>query len=124
MYDGSPLSPLPILFNLVETYKVTHLGSSPRYLQILDTSGYKPNQHHDLSALRVLGVAGSVLKAELYDWVRDNLGKQVFINNGSGGTDVRNTIIFRTAVELKASSVLLDLQSLRWRSTEFTGVSC
>lgn len=89
MYDGSPLTPMPILWQLVDLYKVTTLGISPRYLQVLDTAKYTPNQHHSLKSLKSIAIAGSVLKAELYDWIRDSVGDHVFINNGSGGTDVR-----------------------------------
>lgn len=89
MYDGSPLTPMPILWQLVDLYNVTTLGISPRYLQVLDTAKYIPNQHHSLKSLKSIAIAGSVLKAELYDWIRDSVGAQVFIHNGSGGTDVR-----------------------------------
>ena len=64
MYDGSPLSPQSILFDLVDKYGVTALGVSPRYLQVLDTNQYHPNKHHSLKTLKTLATAGSVLKAE------------------------------------------------------------
>lgn len=76
------------MFRLVDEYGVTALGVSPRYLQVLDSAGYVPKQHHRLTSLRMIATAGSVLKAELYDWVRENVGEKVWINNGSGGTDV------------------------------------
>lgn len=76
-YDGSPLAPMSILFDLVDKYKITFLGISPRYLQTLDSAGYKPNADHSLATLRGIMTAGSVLKGELYDWVRDNMGEQV-----------------------------------------------
>ncbi|KAM0753925.1 acetoacetyl-CoA synthetase-like protein [Meredithblackwellia eburnea MCA 4105] len=93
MYDGSPLAPVSILWDLIDEYKITKLGVSPRYLQVLDTEGYKPNQHHSLATLKMIHTAGSVLKAELYDWVYENVGSKVFINNGTGGTDICNLFI-------------------------------
>jgi acetoacetyl-CoA synthetase len=51
LYDGSPLSPMSILWDLVDLHKVTTLGISPRYLQALLTSKYYPNQKHDLKSL-------------------------------------------------------------------------
>lgn len=77
VYDGSPLAPTSILFQLVDEHKITTLGVSPRYLQTLDTAGYEPNKHHDLKTLTSIATAGSVLKADLYDWVRDKIGKKV-----------------------------------------------
>lgn len=111
MYDGSPLSPLSILFDLVDKYQVTALGISPRYLQVLDTNKYLPNQHHSLKSLKALFTAGSVLKAELYDWIYDNLGKDVFIYNGTGGTDV-SVIHCESHVSRIADNSRPDLQPL------------
>jgi acetoacetyl-CoA synthetase len=92
-YDGSPLSPSPaILWSLIQEYKVTCLGISPRYLQSLLNVNYEPNKHHDLSSLRMVGAAGSPLKAELYDWIREFVGP-VFLNNGTGGTDICNLFV-------------------------------
>ncbi|KAL8276804.1 hypothetical protein RQP46_010809 [Phenoliferia psychrophenolica] len=87
MYDGSPLSPQLILFDLVDEHQITFIGISPRYLQVLDTAKYFPNQHHSLESLRAIVTAGSVLKGELYDWIYDNIGTDVFISKGTGGTD-------------------------------------
>ena len=109
-YDGSPLSPQSILFDLVDKYSVTSLGISPRFLQVLDTAKYIPNQHHSLKSLRSIATAGSVLKAELYDWIYDNIGKNVFINNGTGGTDVR--CFFRLGLRKTNTSRTADLQPL------------
>lgn len=87
-YDGSPFYPKrDSVFDLVEAYGVTSYSLSPRYLQILLLEGYKPKETHDLSRLNTIFSAGSPLKAELYAFIRDNI-KDVFINNGTGGTDV------------------------------------
>lgn len=92
-YDGSPLNPQDIFFRLIDKYQITVLGTSPRYLQTLETAGYKPNQHYSLKSLHTVATAGSVLKAELYDWVYENMGKQIWINNGTGGTDICNLFL-------------------------------
>lgn len=92
-YDGSPLNPRDIFFRLIDKNQITVLGTSPRYLQTLETAGYKPNQHYSLKSLHTVATAGSVLKAELYDWVYENMGKQIWINNGTGGTDICNLFL-------------------------------
>ena len=66
---------------------VTSFALSPRYLQILLQGGFKPRETHSLTSLRTIFSAGSPLKPELYDYVREHIG-DVFINNGSGGTDI------------------------------------
>ena len=67
--------------------RVTSFSLSPRYLQILLQEGYKPRETHSLKSLKTIFSAGSPLKAELYEFIRNDI-KDVFINNGSGGTDV------------------------------------
>ncbi|SGY77296.1 BQ5605_C005g03598 [Microbotryum silenes-dioicae] len=117
-YDGSPLAPLGILFSLVDEYKCTHLGISPRFLQTLDNNNYLPKEHHSLKSLKVIATAGSVLKAELYDWVRDNVGPKVFINNGTGGTDICNLFVGGVPslpvyhAEIQAPGLGMDLHAL------------
>ncbi|MDY7102753.1 MAG: AMP-binding protein [Actinomycetota bacterium] len=42
----------------------------------------------DLSRLRAIGTAGSPLPADGYRWIYDQLGDELLLINGSGGTDV------------------------------------
>ena len=46
-----------------------------------------------LSRLRQLAAAGSPLPAEGYDWVYEQLGGDILLNVGSGGTDVCTGIV-------------------------------
>lgn len=89
LYDGSPFHPANgTLFALAAHHKITILGVSPRYLQTLETAGYVPKKDYDLTCIDQIQLAGSVLKPDLYDWMRDNVHKDVWVNNGTGGTDV------------------------------------
>ncbi|KAH8919522.1 acetoacetate-CoA ligase [Atractiella rhizophila] len=92
-YEGSPLIPTSILWDLVEEHKVTYVGLSPRYLQVLQQQGYLPNKKHDLSALECALTAGSPLKPELYDFIRDHISSTMQLANGSGGTDICGAFI-------------------------------
>jgi acetoacetyl-CoA synthetase len=47
----------------------------------------------DLSSLRVVPIAGSPLPGEGYDYVYEQLGPDVLLLNGSGGTDVCSAIV-------------------------------
>ena len=47
----------------------------------------------DLSSIRQLGAAGSPLPTEGYAWVYEQLGPDVLLNCGSGGTDVCTGIV-------------------------------
>lgn len=88
LFDGSPLGKLSSLWDIVDAHKVTTMGISPRYLQVLLQAGYFPRERHSLASLRGVGVTGAPMSAELYDFVRDKIKPDVFLNNGSGGTDV------------------------------------
>lgn len=67
-YDGSPFAPsASTIWAITARYKLTNLGLSPRYLQVLETEGYIPNKEFDLTHVKQVQTAGSVLKPELYD---------------------------------------------------------
>ena len=55
--------------------------------------GLEPGRRFDLSSIRSIGAAGSPLPVEGFDWLYDQLGPEVFINLGSGGTDICTGIV-------------------------------
>ncbi|GJN88645.1 hypothetical protein Rhopal_001611-T1 [Rhodotorula paludigena] len=117
-YDGSPFAPsASTIWALASRHKISILGLSPRYLQTLETNGYIPNKEFDLSHLKQVQTAGSVLKNELYDWMRDNVHKDVWVNNGTGGTDICNLFIGAVRSkpiyhgELTCMALAMDLQA-------------
>lgn len=67
LYDGSPF--FPNIKNFVEflgEQKVTHFGTSPRYLQTLKTSNIISKDVTNLSSLRILTSTGMVLSDALF----------------------------------------------------------
>ena len=89
MIDGNPLHPdLGEQWRLAEETGATLMGASPGYLMSCRKEGIEPAAQYDLSRLRQLGVAGSPFPAEGYRWVHEQLGDEVLLNVGSGGTDV------------------------------------
>ncbi|GAA5830164.1 hypothetical protein JCM3766R1_002805 [Sporobolomyces carnicolor] len=94
LYDGSPFHPgSGTLWALAAQHKVSILGVSPRFLQTLETAEYVPKKEYDLRCIKQIQLAGSVLKPDLYDWMRDNVHSDVWVNNGTGGTDICNLFI-------------------------------
>lgn len=86
-YDGSPLFPTKAaMFDLIDAYDASSFALSPRYLQVLLQAGIRPKDTHKLTYLRSMFSAGSPLKPELYEYFRDAI-KDIFLHNGSGGTD-------------------------------------
>jgi acetoacetyl-CoA synthetase len=89
MLDGDPLWPdLGWQWRVAEETRPTFMGVSPTFLMACRKAGLRPGREHDLSSIRVFGTAGSPLPAEGYRYLYDELGSEVLLINGSGGTDV------------------------------------
>ena len=89
MLDGNPLYPdMSAQWRLAEQTQPTIMGAGPALLMGCRKAGLDVGSGFDLSSLRQLCAAGSPLPAEGFDWVYEQLGSDVLLNVGSGGTDV------------------------------------
>jgi acetoacetyl-CoA synthetase len=87
--DGNPLYPdLSAQWRLAGETRPTLMGAGPAFLMACRKAGIRPAEEFDLSSLTQLCAAGSPLPAEGFDWVYEQLGPDVLLNVGSGGTDV------------------------------------
>ena len=87
--DGNPLFPdLLQQWRIAADAGVTLLGTSPAYLMSCRAAGIEPARSADLANLRTLGITGSPLPAEGFDWSDEQFGDRVRVNSISGGTDV------------------------------------
>ena len=94
MIDGNPVYPdLGFQWRLAEETQATMMGLSPAFLMGCRKAALRPGDQFDLSRLRSIGVAGSPLPPEGFDWIYEQLGPDVLLNNGSGGTDVCTGIV-------------------------------
>jgi acetoacetyl-CoA synthetase len=94
MLDGDPMWPDPgWQWRVAAETRPTFMGVSPAFLMACRKAGLEPGRQHDLSSIRVFGTAGSPLPAEGYRYVYDQLGPEVLLVNGSGGTDVCTGIV-------------------------------
>ncbi len=88
-YSGHPLYPdADRLWQLLSDEKVTYFGTSPGHLLASRKAGLHPGAQHDLHRLKTIGSTGSPLPADLFDWVREEVGADVAVSSISGGTDV------------------------------------
>jgi acetoacetyl-CoA synthetase len=93
MIDGNPGHPdLSMQWQLAEETRPTFMGASPALLMGCRKAGVDLTAL-DLSSIRQLGAAGSPLPTEGYAWVYEQLGPDVLLNCGSGGTDVCTGIV-------------------------------
>ena len=92
--DGNPVYPdLAFQWRLAERVGATMLGVAPAFLMACRKAGLAVGKSFDFSSLRQLGAAGSPLPPEGFDWVYEQLGPDVLLNIGSGGTDVCTGIV-------------------------------
>ncbi len=92
LYDGAPilktadgLDPSP-LWAMAQRARVTHFGTSPKYLATLAGEGYAPGRLHDLSALRSLLSAGAPVSPGQFDWVYAHVKHDMIFASISGST--------------------------------------
>jgi acetoacetyl-CoA synthetase len=89
MLDGDPAWPdLLEQWRLAEELQPSVMGVAPAYLMACRKAGIHPGRECDLSSIRMLCTAGSPLPPEGYLYAYEQLGPQLLLNNGSGGTDV------------------------------------
>lgn len=88
LFDGSPTHPgLDRLWRLVQEEKLTHLGTSPKFLGAC-RGALHPGRDFDLSSLEVLLSTGAPLLPEDFDWVYGEVKQDLQLASISGGTDI------------------------------------
>ncbi|MCU5787143.1 acetoacetate--CoA ligase [Alloalcanivorax marinus] len=89
LYDGNPAYPdAARLFDLIDAEKITHFGTSAKFVQAVEKAGVKPKDSHDLSSLRTLMSTGSPLLHESYDFLYQQVKADLLVSSISGGTDI------------------------------------
>ena len=88
LFDGAPLVPPPILWDMAEREGITVFGTSAKYLALAEKEGLEPGRSHDLSRLRTILSTGSPLAAHSFDYVYSRIKSDVHLASISGGTDI------------------------------------
>ncbi|MGH7526134.1 MAG: acetoacetate--CoA ligase [Gemmatimonadales bacterium] len=88
LFDGAPLAPASILWDLAERERVTVFGTSAKYLALAEKEGLEPAGTHDLSSLRAILSTGSPLAGHSYDYVYGRIKRDLHLASISGGTDL------------------------------------
>ncbi|GAA5799003.1 hypothetical protein HPULCUR_004412 [Helicostylum pulchrum] len=89
LWDGSPFKPAPTsLWELVDELKVTHFGTSAKYIQSVQEANVHPMEICKLDTLKALYSTGSPLKPESYDFVYQHIKKDIMLGSITGGTDI------------------------------------
>ncbi len=88
LFDGAPLAPPSILWDLAERERVTVFGTSAKYLALAEKAGLQPAATHDLSPLRAILSTGSPLAGHSYDYAYGKIKRDLHLASISGGTDL------------------------------------
>jgi acetoacetyl-CoA synthetase len=88
LFDGAPLWPPEILWDLAAAERVTVFGTSAKYLALAEKEGLVPRRTHDLGALRAVLSTGSPLAAHSFEYVYAEIKRDVHLASISGGTDI------------------------------------
>jgi len=89
LFDGSPfVSRGRILWELAQSERITHFGTSAKYIDAIKKIALVPRKDFDLSALETIFSTGSPLAAESFDYVYQTVKDDVCLSSISGGTDI------------------------------------
>ncbi len=89
LYDGSPsLGRGKILFDFADDEGMAHFGTSAKFIDSLIKMKMVPRETHRLEKLRTVLSTGSPLAPEGFDYVYENVKRDVCLSSISGGTDI------------------------------------
>jgi acetoacetyl-CoA synthetase len=89
LYDGSPtVARGRILFDFADAERMTHFGTSAKFIDSLIKLKVAPKATHRLAELRAILSTGSPLSPEGFDYVYREVKDDVCLSSISGGTDI------------------------------------
>ena len=99
MYDGSPTYPTTSrLFEVIEEVGATIFATSAKFVDACKKEGLKPREENDLSKLKTMLTSGSTLVPECYDYLYQDVSKQMRVSSVSGGTDICGCFVMGSPV--------------------------
>ncbi len=89
LYDGSPfLREGRILWDYAYAERMTHFGTSAKFIDACAKAGLQPMRTHKLDTVHTILSTGSPLLPESFDYVYQSVKKDVLLGSVSGGTDI------------------------------------
>ncbi|MEO8303064.1 MAG: acetoacetate--CoA ligase [Betaproteobacteria bacterium] len=89
LYDGSPfIDRGMVLWDFAEAERMTHFGTSAKYIDHAKKIGIVPRKDYGLQHLRTLFSTGSPLAPESFDYVYQCVKEDLCVASISGGTDI------------------------------------
>jgi acetoacetyl-CoA synthetase len=89
LYDGSPfIQRGRILWEFADVERMTHFGTSAKYIDACKKIAIVPRKDFDLRTVRTMLSTGSPLAPESFDYVYQCVKDDVCLSSISGGTDI------------------------------------
>ncbi len=89
LYDGSPfIDRGKVLWDYAAAERITHFGTSAKYIDAAKKIALVPRKDFDLPHLRALFSTGSPLAPESFDYVYQCVKPDLCLSSISGGTDI------------------------------------
>jgi acetoacetyl-CoA synthetase len=99
LYDGHPTWPrADLLWKMVEDSGASFFGASPTYVSLLQKDAIVPKERFDLSKLQSIMLGGSPCTPEIMKWFYDSVKEDLWVQNGSGGTDICSAFVAGTPI--------------------------
>jgi acetoacetyl-CoA synthetase len=125
LFDGNPFHPhAGALWEMAQNEKITVFGTSAGYIAALINAGVKPGQTYDLSSLRAVLSTGSPLSIEGFEFVYDEIKKDIQLASISGGTDLNGCFALGNPVEpvyageLQCRGLAMDVRAFDFEGNE------
>ena len=100
LFEGNPFYPGPErLWQLAEHEKITVFGTSAKFIDAVQQSGYTPKNMVRLDALRSIQSTGSPLSPDGFAFVYDKIKSNVQLCSISGGTDIVSCFVLGCPVQ-------------------------
>ncbi len=118
LYDGSPFAGgSHLLFDFIERERVTHFGTSAKFIDALSKSELRPREEYAFAELRTVLSTGSVLAPEGFDFVYEHIKADVNLASISGGTDIMGCFVlgnptapvYRGEIQCKGLGMAVDV---------------
>jgi acetoacetyl-CoA synthetase len=94
LYDGSPKHPdFKVLWDLVQRLEVSYFGASAPYFMACRKEGIEPGRHLALERLRGVGSTAAPLPVEGFNWIYEQVKRDIVLGSISGGTDVCSAFV-------------------------------
>jgi acetoacetyl-CoA synthetase len=89
LYDGNAFHPNPgTLWKMTQDHKVTVFGTSAGYIAAVQGAGVRPAKEYDVSSLRAVLSTGSPLSVEGFEFIYNEVKKDLQLASISGGSDI------------------------------------